>query len=225
MWQSKTIYRVICACVAAFTAVAGASVAGAACYSPSQQLPAAEVELFLSNPAEFLSSPAYRTGGGRLISKIRDLAASNPATLSVILGLLSGANAEQQTAIGAGLGQAALVCVKPDQPYYTAIQQAISGPEPNKQIAYAAFSAVLADAPIGGTGGGAGGGGAGGGGESATNPTPSTVFASSSSSSPFGPFGTKTIPFSATFGSGPTFVAGTSGGGGSVTVSRSVSPH
>src|SRR5882672_5343879 len=87
--------------------------ADAACYGPTQQLPAQVVSDFIANPAALLQQ--YPNGGAQMISRIRDLAASNPTTLAAIMTLIATANKDQKTAVGSGLGQAARVCVPPGQ--------------------------------------------------------------------------------------------------------------
>jgi hypothetical protein len=136
--------------------------------------------------------------------------------------LIAKANPDQQTAIGTGLAQAALVCVKTDQAYATQIQQDMAGYPDKDNKAVFAFMAVLADAPIGALGGGEGVSGGAGGGE--LTPFTSSLFASSAYV-PWGPYGQKTIGFSGTFLSGPigNAIPGNPPPGNRVT--SSVSPH
>jgi hypothetical protein len=220
MRQFRIVDHVLCACIAAFAAVGTVSHAQAACLAPPQQLPTEEVAQFLGDPDAILADSAYIAGGAKLISRIRDLAASNPATLNVIMRLIGKASPDQQTALGTGLAQAALVCVKTDQAYATQIQQTMAGFSDKDNNAVVAFRAVLADAPIGALGGGAGLSGGAAGGE--TSPSVSSLFASSGYV-PWGPYGQKSIGFSANFLSGPigTAVPGTP----SNRVTSSVSPH
>jgi hypothetical protein len=158
---------------------AGAS-AEAACYAPSQQLRAPALAQFTASPSDIL-----KLSNAELISKVRDLVASSPAALQTVLGLLGGANPQQVNAIGTGLGQAALICVRTDQAFATEIQNAVAG-NGNSALTLA-FAAVLGDKPIGGVAGGEGGGGGGGGGGSTgagggqTNP-----ITGSGTSGPFG---------------------------------------
>jgi hypothetical protein len=221
MWQFRIVEGVICACIAALVAVAPGSPAQAVCLAPQQQLPAAEVEQFLSDPGAVLEDPFYKVRGAKLISRIRDLAASNPAALRVIIDLIAKANADQQTALGTGLAQAALVCVKTDQPYATQIQQTMAAYPDKDNKAVFAFRAVLADAPIGALGGGEGvsGGFAGGG----TLPLLSTLFASSAYV-PWGPYGQRTVGFAGSFGRVPIATPLT-GPPPPNRVTSSVSPH
>jgi hypothetical protein len=111
MWQIRVVGHLVCACIAALV-VAPVSEAEAVCLAPQQQVPAEDVLQFLGNPEGLLHDPAYSSGGARMIARIRDLIASNRATFNVIFALIAKANPEQQTAIGTGSAQAALVCVK-----------------------------------------------------------------------------------------------------------------
>jgi hypothetical protein len=157
---AKSERRPVCVFVFAVAAIliAGDGVQ-AECYPALQALPAQTISAFTANPAQLLLQ--YPDGGGPMISRIRDLAASDPATLQLILGLTTNANSDQLSAIGAGLGQAALVCIRTDQAYSTEIQQAVAAA--NNNAVTLAFAAVLGDRPIGAVGGGGGDGGGGGG--------------------------------------------------------------
>ena len=98
-------------------------VAAAAVYSPQQALSAQAIQQFVADPIALLAE--YPDGGGQLIARVRDLAASDPATLNPLIGLLTNANQGQATAIGTGLGQVATMAVKTDQAYAVQIQEAI----------------------------------------------------------------------------------------------------
>jgi hypothetical protein len=80
-------------------------------------------EQFNANPDQLLKK--FPNGGGELIAQTRELALANEHNLPQILDVLSRATPAQGTAIGTGLGQAALASVKNNQAYATAIQQAI----------------------------------------------------------------------------------------------------
>jgi FecR protein len=80
-------------------------------------------EQFIANPDQLLKK--FPNGGAELISQTRELALANEHNLPQILDVLSRATPAQGTAIGTGLGQAALASVKNNQAYATAIQQAI----------------------------------------------------------------------------------------------------
>jgi len=56
------------------------SPAAAAVYSPKQALSAPVIQDFLANPGALLTK--YPVGGAQLISRVRDLAASDPSTLN-----------------------------------------------------------------------------------------------------------------------------------------------
>ena len=98
---------------------------------------------------------------GRILAKmVRDLAASDPQTLSALVGLLRGATPEQASAIGTGLGQAAELAVNTDPDYATEIQTAVV--TASNDSAMVAFSAVVGgDVKLAAAGPGGGGGGGG----------------------------------------------------------------
>jgi hypothetical protein len=162
--------RFLCALVGA--AIAGCALAPlspamAAVYSPQQALPSAAVQQFLANPSSLLSQ--FPNGGAAMITQVRNLAASDPATLKALVGLLGSATTEQSTAIGTGLGQVALMAVRNDQKFATDIQTAVVTAQ--NESALVAFKSVVGGdiqltAATGITGGG------GGGGEEATGSTP-----------------------------------------------------
>lgn len=107
----------------------------------------------------------FPEGGGQMIARIRDLLASDSATLPLVIGLLPNANSEQKSAIGTAFAQAARICIKPDQAYAAQLQQAVV--QTNDQTLMVAYSAAAGDQPIaataiagvalGGLGGGVGG--------------------------------------------------------------------
>jgi hypothetical protein len=117
---------------------------------------------FQANPGNVLAN--FQQGGPLLISLIRQLALADQADLPLIIGLLANANAEQATAIGTGLGQAALASVTTNQSYAFDIQRDVGAA--NNPTSALAFAAVLGDQQLAAAGPGVGGGG--GGGESAT---------------------------------------------------------
>jgi hypothetical protein len=148
-----------------FAAIAAAAIcsifwsgsAEASCLEGNEQLAPQKIADFTANPSQALTQNPE--GGAALISQIRDLAASDPATLSVIMGLLPNANRDQKRAIGSALAQAARICVRSDQAYAGKIQQAVAdAKDPDLRVAYAA---AAGDQPIGAAGG-AGAGSAGG---------------------------------------------------------------
>ena len=103
-----------------------------------------------------------------MISTIRDLVASDPTTLPLILDLTAKANANQIGAIGTRLGDGALICTKTNQAFATEIQQMVAAAGNRKPAE--AFISVLGGQGIASVGGG-GGGGNGGGGEEGTGST------------------------------------------------------
>jgi len=186
----------------------------AACYSPQQQLPAQTVSDFLANPAQWLQQNS--AGSPQMISRVRDLVASDPATLPAIQNLIASANANQKSAIGTGLGQAARICVGPDREFANTVQQAALTDAEVKT----AYEAVAGDVATGA----AGGGGAGGGGPGGGVATGSQLTGSSNSGGTSEPPGGGGVP-TRTF---TTAVGVTGGGSASITttstLSNSVSP-
>jgi hypothetical protein len=131
-----------------------------AAYAPGQQLSAQTVADFTANPSQLLSQ--FSSGGGQMISRLRDLLASDPATLAPILSLLANANAEQKAAMGAAIAQAAKLYQRADQTFAAQIQQAVANTQDQELIV--AYAAAMGDQPIGAGGGfGVSGGGPGGG--------------------------------------------------------------
>src|SRR5262245_46057222 len=86
-----------------------ASLAMSADHPPQQALPFAPMQSLLANPDGLLSQ--YPNGGALMISRVKDLVASDPATVNPILALLKTANSEQASAIGTALGQVAMMAV------------------------------------------------------------------------------------------------------------------
>jgi len=101
--------------LATLLVVAASGSAQAACYGPQQQLPAKTVAQFTAKPEQLLSK--YPNGGAQMVSMVRDLVASDPAMLPFVLDLSPIGNADQVNSIGAGLGQAALVCSRTDRTF------------------------------------------------------------------------------------------------------------
>jgi hypothetical protein len=186
--------------------------ADAACYSATQALPAGDITAFSTNAAQLLQQ--YPDGGPAMISRIRDLAASDPATLPILIGLLANANPNQRAAIGTGLGQAAQICVRTDQAYATEIQRLVAASGIAEAIT--ALAAVIGDRPIGALGSGFGAVSTGAGGPI------------NSVSAPLGGAGTlQTFGTSSTTNSFTSFTAPGAASPGSfstTTITQSVSP-
>jgi hypothetical protein len=135
-----------------------ASIAQAfSCYPSSQQLSAQTVSDFLANPSQILQQNP--NGGAQMISRIRDLSASDSATLQPILALIANADKNQKFAIGSALGQAAKICGGLGQgegrAYANDIQQAIAVLK--DQDVVLAYAAAAGNQPIGAAGAGPGG--------------------------------------------------------------------
>jgi len=149
----------------AATAVLAATIssaASAAVYPPQRQLPATVISDFKASPNSLLQQ--YPTGGPQLISRVRDLGASDPTTLPGLIALLKdpATTKDQMRGIVAGLAQVARMAASTDQAYANEIQAAIA--TTGNQDVIAAYQAATGDVAIAATGGGAGGGGTGAGG-------------------------------------------------------------
>lgn len=159
-------------------AIATAEAAVAACSTDGAS--PQKVSDFLSNPSALLGGPAGQRSGGEVTADIRNLLVSDPATLSVVIGLLKTdplPSPDLQRAIGAGLGLAAMSCLRPDPTFAGEIQAQLAAT--NSQDAKREYAAVTGNQLIGAIGGGAGGlsGGASGG-----QTTPLSNLTSNSSS-------------------------------------------
>jgi hypothetical protein len=181
--------------IVAFSLAVGGTPAMAEALTP------AAVQQFLTNPSALLAQ--FPNGGQPLSAQIRDLLASNPATLDAILALLKNASPDQASAIGVGLGQAAELLVHSDPDLATKIQTAVvqsaNGP------AMVAFSATVGgDIQLAAAGPGTGGGG---GGESPTGQNASGGFGGGGTPEFLSSFANNT---SDSF-PGPSFTAGSPG--------------
>ncbi|MEY9986008.1 hypothetical protein ABH995_005345 [Bradyrhizobium yuanmingense] len=153
------------AAAAAFAATI-TTAASAAVYPPQRQLPATVISDFKAAPNSLLQQ--YPTGGPQLISRVRDLGASDPTTLPGLIALLKdrATTPDQMRAIVAGLAQVARMAAQSDQAYANEIQAAIANTGNADVIA--AYQAATGDVAIAATGGG-GGGGSGSGGPTGNN--------------------------------------------------------
>ncbi|RQH11520.1 hypothetical protein [Bradyrhizobium sp. RP6] len=166
------------------------SAASAAVYPPSRQLQAQIISDFKGSPATLLQQ--YPDGGPQLISRVRDLGASDPTTVPGLIELLKNpaTSKDQLRAIVAGLAQVARMAAQTDQAFANEIQAAVAGT--NNPDVIAAYQAATGDVAIAAAGG-AGGGGSGGGG-----PTTGFGFAFGGSGSGAQSFGGLHYPNSVT---------------------------
>jgi hypothetical protein len=124
------------------------------------------VSAFMANPNQLLQQ--YPSGGSLMISVIQQLALADPATFTVLLGLVANANDPQKGALGEGLAQAAKIEVLTNQTLATEWQQQIEAMTDTvfKTAATNAFGDVrlgaIGGGPLGAAGGGPGGAGGGG---------------------------------------------------------------
>ncbi|MCK1675304.1 hypothetical protein [Bradyrhizobium sp. 150] len=166
---------------AAALAATISSAASAAVYPPQRQLPATVISEFKATPGTLLTQfPA----GAQLISRVRDLGASDPTTVPALIALLKdpATTKDQIRAITAGLAQLARMAAASDQAFAAEIQAAIAGT--NNPDVIAAYQAATGDVAIAAAGGGAGGGGSGAGG-----PTGAGGFANGGPGGSLGTFG------------------------------------
>jgi hypothetical protein len=196
---SLALLRRVAGAGAVLCLVAAGGTAQAACYGPQQQLPAQTVSNFLNDPGQLLQQYSKPDQQAALTSMIRDLLASNPATLQPILQLLANATKDQKSAIGAGAGQAARICIRSDQPsvagvtnqeFANDIQLAIA--KTKDEDVWLAYTSVTGEVQLGGLGGGQGSAGAVGGqtnalpgGPTSTGP-PAGIAGGSTITGPFG---------------------------------------
>ncbi len=164
MLNFRPLLRAVLGAAIAGCALAPLSPAMAAVYSSQQALPAQTVQQFLADPAALLTQ--YPNGGPAMITEVRNLAASDPATVKALVGLLASANADQASAIGTGLGQVAQMAVRTDPLFANEIQVAVVTAQ-NDSALVAFKAAVGGDIQLTAATGGAG---IGGGGEAGTVP-------------------------------------------------------
>lgn len=157
MGSPRQTVRIFISALATVVVLGVGGAAQAACYGAGEQLPGQVVSQFINDPGKLLTQ--FPNGGPQMISLIRDLVASEPGTLPLIINLNGKANTEQVQALGAGLGQAALVCKRTAQAFSNEIQQMTVAAN-NKPLTQA-FSGVMGDQFLGLAGPSVGGGGAG----------------------------------------------------------------
>lgn len=192
---------------AALFAITVTAAANAAVYPPSRQLAAQTISDFKTSPASLLQQ--FTAGGAQMISRVRDLGASDPTTVPALIALLKdpATTKDQMRAIVAGLAQLARMAAQQDQAFAGEIQAAIAGTGNPDVIA--AYQAATGDVQI------AAGGGGGGGGTGAGGPTSNSGFVSGGSSGTASPFGGLHYPNTTTSYTGSTSAS---------TVGQSVSP-
>lgn len=138
----------------------GAAVSMAPAFAACAALPAGAPVV---SPGDLLGR--FPSGGGGMVSEVRNMVATNPSSVDGIPAILASATPAQKEALGAGLGQAAGLCLTRDRNALDAINKVVLAM--NNSEVTTAFQTVTGDrqtAATGGGGGGAGGGGGGGGG-------------------------------------------------------------
>ncbi len=115
----------------------------ASCNSAFGMASVADMDAFKADPLSLLNSNP--NGGGALARSARALVLADTEFSDVMLSLGVAANADQRSAIGAGLGQAALACAR-TQPEAVQRMQAALISRGSPEIAQA-FKAVTGDIP------------------------------------------------------------------------------
>jgi hypothetical protein len=155
MRSPRRTARIFISTLATIAMLGAGEAAQASCYGAGEQLSGPILSQFINDPGRLLAQ--FPSGGPQMISLIRDLVASDPGTLSLIINLNAKANPEQLQAIGSGLGQAALVCRRTAQAFSNEIQQVTVAA--NNQPLTQAFAGVMGDQFLGLAGPSVGGGG------------------------------------------------------------------
>ncbi len=147
--------------LAALLTALGAAPSLASCYAPGQQ-PKATIAELQGSLTKLLGGDAEKNASA-IIATVRDLAATDPGSLSFILANLAAAGESQRASIGTGLGQAATICQRNDLAFAADIptQLLVADQSINDKAAEAAFALATGQQPIGASGGGGGGGGSG----------------------------------------------------------------
>lgn len=135
----------------------GAAISAAPAFAACATAPAGAPVV---NPGDLLGR--FPAGGGGMVSEVRNMVATNPASVDGIAAIIGSATPEQKQAIGAGLGQAAGLCTRPEPFSAQRIQEAVL--RLNNTDVTLAFQTVTGDRQTAATGGGGAGGGGGGGG-------------------------------------------------------------
>ena len=135
----RLVRSALCGAVILGSLLVSAPLAMSAVYTPQQALPAETIQQFLADPAALLAQ--YPVGGPQMVTRVKDLAASDPATVDPILDLLKTANPDQSSAIGTALGQVALMAVGRDQEFATDLQTKVA--QAGNTLAIVAFSTVV----------------------------------------------------------------------------------
>lgn len=144
---------------------------------------------FLANPNTLLAR--FPAGGALMISATRSLISADIRTLEPVVNLARTANDLQKSAIGAALGQLALMYATTNPQIATQIQEAVARlADQSLTAAYTSVTGDIATAAIGGGGGASAG--AGGSptsgitfGSTGGNSTPANLFGSPTATSPF----------------------------------------
>ncbi|KQS80547.1 hypothetical protein ASG25_02900 [Rhizobium sp. Leaf384] len=113
----------------------------ATCLSPFGMASGAEKDSFKSDPQSILASNP--SGGGVLARSTRELLLGETQLYDPILSIVTNANAQQQSAIGVGFGQAVLACSRVNPTAAQEISVAVIARAPQDMVN--AFSATVKD--------------------------------------------------------------------------------
>lgn len=156
--------------LAAVSGLANVSISQAGCVAPAVALPGSALDAVRDNPSSLL--PVFERGTAALTTEVRNLVTSDPAIITTILSAASKANDEQKRAIGAGLGQAALICAHSDPETVRLIQEALlKAADQEMTVAFQALTGDTETAAVDSGGGGVANGGSGSGTIPRTTPT------------------------------------------------------
>jgi hypothetical protein len=178
------------------------------------------VSAFVAKPAELLTKHA--TGGVRLSGEVRDILGSDRAALGAMISAAKSASPTQVSAIGSGLGQAAVLCSKVDPQIALGIQQAVAASGlPDLLTAFVASSNPVETAAVNAAAGApAAAGGALGGAVNLAAAAARTTAGQGSPASSAAPYTNGQTAF--TFKGPSTSASG--GGGTTVVVNNAISP-
>ena len=163
--------RIFFAFVIALLALCGAMTNGyAACTTDAAA--AQRAGTFIGNTSSLLNGPNGPRGLADVTNDVRDFVAADPQALAAIIAILkgNGVSSDQQKAIGAGLGLAAGICLRPDPTFAAEIQTELAGTD--SADAKGQYAAITGNNPIGSVAAGGAGGGAGSAGSVGGQTTP-----------------------------------------------------
>lgn len=130
--------------VLGFALALSPQLAWSACVVPAAAMKADDISRYTAAPD--LLFGAADEGGGAAASRIRNLVASDPASLAPLDKMIKTAAGDQAMAVGLGLGSAAQICVRQDPAAAAAIQKAVL--EANNTDVAKAFATIVGDRAV-----------------------------------------------------------------------------